>query len=387
MPRSRSAAEERHDHEDRRHDAHARQAAGARALRRGRVPQRGRQPVAQRDRRKRRSRPASAATRCTTPTATAASATPASPTWARKACSAAMRSTSTWSATRCAAASVLGVGDRRFAQPLGHDPRHATTSSSATASATRASATATSWKTAPRSTTCSTATWACRPINGKRLPKQVLPFDPNDGAAFWWANGRNTLTRNVGLRERRVRLPLRHAALEVLQQHAADPACPTASTKPVDVRTIPIWRFDDNESHTEGLVRHGRRGQRQQPARHADPRREDARHDQGDRLDRPRHAASARHPQPEDLGGPLRLPPAQPVDADGGRPHSPRGLRHLSAGVRQPGVPQPAPVASRRRAVQPRHGRRQRPGRADHRRWPDDRRLSAATTSGIRSST
>ena len=25
----------------------------------------------------------------------------------------------------------------------------------------------------------------------------MLPFDPNDGAGFWWANGRNTFTRNV----------------------------------------------------------------------------------------------------------------------------------------------------------------------------------------------
>ncbi|HEX3314772.1 MAG TPA: G8 domain-containing protein, partial [Gemmataceae bacterium] len=31
----------------------------------------------------------------------------------------------------------------------------------------------------------------------KRLPKQVLPFDANDGAGFWWANSRNTFTRNV----------------------------------------------------------------------------------------------------------------------------------------------------------------------------------------------
>ena len=34
---------------------------------------------------------------------------------------------------------------------------------------------------------------------GKRLPKQVLPFDPNDGAGFWWANCLNTFTRNVSV--------------------------------------------------------------------------------------------------------------------------------------------------------------------------------------------
>src|SRR4051794_17804144 len=31
----------------------------------------------------------------------------------------------------------------------------------------------------------------------KRLPKQVLPFDENDGAGFWWANSLNTFTDNV----------------------------------------------------------------------------------------------------------------------------------------------------------------------------------------------
>ena len=72
-----------------------------------------------------------------------------------------------------------------------------TTWSSATASATRASATASSSKTAPRSTTSSTATWPSAPARGKPLPKQVLPFDENDGAGFWWANSLNTFTRNV----------------------------------------------------------------------------------------------------------------------------------------------------------------------------------------------
>ena len=33
--------------------------------------------------------------------------------------------------------------------------------------------------------------------HGKKLPKQVLPFDGNDGAGFWWANSLNTFTRNV----------------------------------------------------------------------------------------------------------------------------------------------------------------------------------------------
>ena len=35
----------------------------------------------------------------------------------------------------------------------------------------------------------------------KKLPEQVLPFDENEGAGFWWANSRNIFTRNVTCRE------------------------------------------------------------------------------------------------------------------------------------------------------------------------------------------
>ena len=87
---------------------------------------------------------------------------------------------------------------------------------------------------------------------GKRLPEQVLPFDPNDGAAFWWANGRNTLVRNVACEndEYGFRYDMQHskyfdAHLPITQ---AD-----GSTNKTDVRTIAIWRFEDNESHTEGF--------------------------------------------------------------------------------------------------------------------------------------
>jgi hypothetical protein len=87
---------------------------------------------------------------------------------------------------------------------------------------------------------------------GKKLPGQVLPFDPNDGAAFWWSNGRNTLVRNVACEndEYGFRYDMRHskyfdANLPITQ--------PDGSTKKVDVRTIGIWRFEGNESHSEGL--------------------------------------------------------------------------------------------------------------------------------------
>lgn len=81
-----------------------------------------------------------------------------------------------------------------------------------------------------------------------RLRDQALPFDPNDGAAFWWANGRNTIVRNVACendeygfrydmqKTRRfdTRLPIR---------------APEGGETVVDVRTVPIWRFEDNEAH------------------------------------------------------------------------------------------------------------------------------------------
>jgi hypothetical protein len=38
---------------------------------------------------------------------------------------------------------------------------------------------------------------AVQAYKGKKLPKQVLPFDQNEGAGFWWANNLNSFTRNV----------------------------------------------------------------------------------------------------------------------------------------------------------------------------------------------
>ncbi len=87
---------------------------------------------------------------------------------------------------------------------------------------------------------------------GKRLPKQVLPFDQNEGAGFWWANSLNTFTRNVTCENHRYgyrfeatassRLPL---TLSVRQ--------PDGKTKKVDIRTLPFVRFEDNEAHCDGL--------------------------------------------------------------------------------------------------------------------------------------
>jgi hypothetical protein len=87
---------------------------------------------------------------------------------------------------------------------------------------------------------------------GKPLPKQALPFDENNGAGFWWANSRNTFTRNVscendryGFRFEATPTSALKLTLPVLQ--------PDGSHKPVDIRTLPFVRFEDNEAHGDGL--------------------------------------------------------------------------------------------------------------------------------------
>src|SRR5262245_8152626 len=84
---------------------------------------------------------------------------------------------------------------------------------------------------------------------GKRLPKQVLPFDENEGAGFWWANSLNTFTRNVaadcdryGFRFEATPTSALKLVFRVLQ--------PDGSEKEVDIRTLPFVRFDGNEVHS-----------------------------------------------------------------------------------------------------------------------------------------
>jgi hypothetical protein len=89
-------------------------------------------------------------------------------------------------------------------------------------------------------------------FKGKRLPDQVLPFDQNEGAGFWWANGRNTLVRNVACENDRYGY-----RFEIARIGDDDPVIalrtPDGSVKDRDVRTVPFLRFEDNESHSEGL--------------------------------------------------------------------------------------------------------------------------------------
>ena len=85
----------------------------------------------------------------------------------------------------------------------------------------------------------------------KKLPEQVLPFDQNEGAGFWWADSRNSFTRNVTCENDRYgyrfeATPNRDPGLTfpVLQ---AD-----GSRRAIDVRTLPFIRFEGNESHCDG---------------------------------------------------------------------------------------------------------------------------------------
>jgi len=85
---------------------------------------------------------------------------------------------------------------------------------------------------------------------GKKLPKQALPFDQNDGAGFWWANSLNTFTRNVsvendgyGFRYEATPTSALKLVFPVLQ--------PDGSHPDVDIRTLPFVRFEANEAHSE----------------------------------------------------------------------------------------------------------------------------------------
>jgi hypothetical protein len=85
---------------------------------------------------------------------------------------------------------------------------------------------------------------------GKPLPKQIMPFDINDGAGFWWTNSLNTFTRNVAAEcdEYGYWFSAEKTAdfdtVLPIQQ-------PDGSVRKVDIRSLPFIRFEDNESHTQ----------------------------------------------------------------------------------------------------------------------------------------
>jgi len=85
---------------------------------------------------------------------------------------------------------------------------------------------------------------------GKALPDQVLPFDHNDGAGFWWANSHNTFTRNVACEcdEYGFRGDITKTA--TFDPELSVPG-PDGTLRKVDVRTLSFVRFEDNEAHTQ----------------------------------------------------------------------------------------------------------------------------------------
>jgi hypothetical protein len=85
---------------------------------------------------------------------------------------------------------------------------------------------------------------------GKTLPKQVLPYDKNDGSGFWWANSHNTFTRNTaaecdeyGYFFQATKTADFDPVLDVQQ--------PDGKYQKVDIRTLPFIRFEENESHCQ----------------------------------------------------------------------------------------------------------------------------------------
>jgi G8 domain len=84
---------------------------------------------------------------------------------------------------------------------------------------------------------------------GKPLPKQFLTFDANMGAGFWWANCKNSFTRNVA-----VGCSEYGYAFECRRAPDFDPVLPILQTdgkrKKQDVRVLPFIRFEDNECHS-----------------------------------------------------------------------------------------------------------------------------------------
>jgi hypothetical protein len=84
----------------------------------------------------------------------------------------------------------------------------------------------------------------------KPLPKQVLPYDQNDGSGFWWANCQNTFTRNVACE-----CDEYGYFFQSTKTADFDPVLPIeqpdGTRKAVDIRSLPFVRFEDNESHTQ----------------------------------------------------------------------------------------------------------------------------------------
>ncbi len=94
---------------------------------------------------------------------------------------------------------------------------------------------------------------AVQAFSGKRIKSQALPFDNNEGAGFWWANGRNTLTRNVSCENDRYGFKFELRGKSAGFDPMTPLRQPDGSIKNIDIRTLPFLRFEENEAHCDGL--------------------------------------------------------------------------------------------------------------------------------------
>jgi hypothetical protein len=86
---------------------------------------------------------------------------------------------------------------------------------------------------------------------GRPIKKQALPYDDNEGAAFWWANGRNTFVRNVACENARYGYRYESRTGASFDSHL--PVRVADGSRPLtDIRVVPVYRFQENESHTGG---------------------------------------------------------------------------------------------------------------------------------------
>lgn len=84
---------------------------------------------------------------------------------------------------------------------------------------------------------------------GKPLKNQVIPFDLNLGAGFWWANCQNSFTRNIA-----VDCGEYGYRFECIKTEEFNPVQairqPDGTIKQLDTRVMPFVRFEDNEAHS-----------------------------------------------------------------------------------------------------------------------------------------
>lgn len=84
---------------------------------------------------------------------------------------------------------------------------------------------------------------------GKPLPKQIIPFDLNLGAGFWWANSQNSFTRNVAVDCGEY--GYRFESIKTVDYDPVQPIRqPDGTTMNLDTRVMPFIRFEDNEAHS-----------------------------------------------------------------------------------------------------------------------------------------